>query len=55
MKYACLQCVITKCFYLHPVMKNNVEVERAINLGKAEISFNPSLFVRSWIPDHNEV
>lgn len=55
MKYVSLRCIITKCSYLHLVMKNNVGVERAINLGKAEASFKPTLFVRSWIPRHDEM
>lgn len=55
MKSVCLWCAIAKYSYLYPVMKNDVGIERAINLRKVETSFKPSIFIRIWIPYHNEV
>lgn len=55
MKSVCLWCAIAKYPYLHPVMKNDVGIERAINLRKVETSFKPNIFIRIWIPRHDEV
>lgn len=54
MKSICLWYAIAKYSYLYLVMKNDVGIERAINLREVETSFKPSIFIRIWIPCHRE-
>lgn len=59
MKSICSWCAIVKYSYLHLVLKNDVSIERkvetSINLRQVEASFKPNIFIRIWIPCHDEV